>query len=186
MNDVLAVRGIQPGGDLLRDVDRFSEWNRSSADSLRQGFSVDQLEDQRRDPVLFLDAINCGDVRMIDGGQRARFAIESRESIVIGLKPLRQNLDGDVTTELGIAGCGTPRPSRLRPASRGRDKTLTLSQSLRSRLLSLLKIPYSGPRSLSDSCSAVMQLAELMGNGAEPGDPCDRLAVVRGWLVRSI
>ena len=25
MNDVLAVRGIQPGGDLLRDVDRFSD-----------------------------------------------------------------------------------------------------------------------------------------------------------------
>jgi hypothetical protein len=37
---------------------------------------------------------------MIDGRQRSRFAIEPRESIGIGLKSLRQDLDGDVASEL--------------------------------------------------------------------------------------
>ena len=36
------------------------------------------------------------------------------------------------------------------------------------------------------SSSAVMRLAELMGNPAEPEDPCDGLAVVRSRLVRSL
>ena len=103
MNDVFTVRGIEPGGKLFRDLDRVTEWNRSTPQPICEGLALDELEDQRRDAVLLLDAINRGDVRMIDGGQRSRFAIESRKSIAIGLKSLRQNFDGDVSTELRIA-----------------------------------------------------------------------------------
>ena len=103
MNDIFTVRGIEPGGNLLRDLDRVTEWNRSAPQPICQRLSLDEFEDQRRDAVPLLDSINRGDVRMINCRQRSRFAIESRESVKIGLEWLRQYFDGDFAPELRIA-----------------------------------------------------------------------------------
>ena len=47
--------------------------------------------------------MNLRDVRMIERGQRLRFAREAGESIMIGGERVRQDLQGDVAIELRVA-----------------------------------------------------------------------------------
>ena len=47
---------------------------------------------------------DLGDVRVIEGGQRLGFAHEAIEAVGVVLERGRENLDGDLALQLGIAG----------------------------------------------------------------------------------
>jgi len=64
----------------------------------------DEFHDQRADAAGFLEAVNVGDVRVIQRGERLRFACEAREPVGVRRKQLRQHLDGHVAIQSGIAG----------------------------------------------------------------------------------
>ncbi len=55
------------------------------------------------DVTLILEAVDCGDVRMIERREHLRFAAEPRQAIRIDREDLRQHLQRDVATELRIA-----------------------------------------------------------------------------------
>ena len=47
--------------------------------------------------------MNRGDVRMVEGGQQLRFALEARNALRIAAERVGKDLDRDVAPELGVA-----------------------------------------------------------------------------------
>ena len=111
MDDGLLVGGVQRVGDLSRDGQRLANRKRAAVQPIGERFALHELEDQRPDRGLpgsrrrvdLLDAMNGADMRMIERGQDARLALEAREAIRIGREQCRQQLDGDVSIEPGVA-----------------------------------------------------------------------------------
>ena len=55
-------------------------------------------------PSRLLDRIDRDDVRVVEGGDGARFALKAREPLGIARQFGRQHLQRDVAPELGVAG----------------------------------------------------------------------------------
>ena len=53
-------------------------------------------------PPAFFEAVDRGDVRMIQGGEHFRFALEARQPIGVGGERGRQDLDRDLALELRV------------------------------------------------------------------------------------
>ena len=53
-------------------------------------------------PALF-EAVDCGDVGMIQRGEHLGFALEPCQAVGVVRERLRQDLDRDVTIQLGVA-----------------------------------------------------------------------------------
>ena len=56
-----------------------------------------------RDAAAVLEAVDLRDVRMIQRGERLRFALEARQAVGVGRERLGQDLDRDVAIELRVA-----------------------------------------------------------------------------------
>jgi hypothetical protein len=72
--------------DLPRDRQRLVEWHRAARESLRQILARDQLHRQEIDwqAVIerrHLEAVDVGDVGMIEGGEEPGFAFEAGDAI---------------------------------------------------------------------------------------------------------
>ena len=66
--------------------------------------AVDELEHERRSAARrFLEAVDRGDVRMIQRGEDLRLALEPRERDRDRRRRLRQDLHRDVAAELRVA-----------------------------------------------------------------------------------
>ena len=105
MNDALLVRGFERLGNLPRDRQRVVERNRSLERCARRASAVDELHARARCmPSRFLEAVDRGDVRMIQRREHLRFALEPREPIRIGRERLRQDLERDVAIQPRVAG----------------------------------------------------------------------------------
>ena len=104
MDDPALVRGFERVGDLRRDGQRFVEWNRPLRDPVRQGRPLDQLHHQRGLAVSAFKAVDGRDVRMIQRGEDFRFALEPRQSLAIGRHSVGEDLDGDLSLEIGVGG----------------------------------------------------------------------------------
>ena len=55
-----------------------------------------------RDPAAFLDAVDVGDIRMIQRRQRLRFTLESREPLGVVGEGVGQDLERDVALQPGV------------------------------------------------------------------------------------
>jgi hypothetical protein len=67
---------------------------------LRQILTVDEFHHEGGHGLAFFQAVDRGDVRMIEGGQHFRFAPKTRELIGIGRERRRQDLDRDLRLSL--------------------------------------------------------------------------------------
>jgi hypothetical protein len=67
MHDALLVCRFERIGDLRGDGDGFVDGQRSTGDASGEGRPVDELHHQRVAAGDLLEAVNDGDVRMIDG-----------------------------------------------------------------------------------------------------------------------
>ncbi len=52
--------------------------------------------------VGFLQPVDGGDVRMVQGGEHFRFALKARQPIGVSRERRRQDLDGDLTLQLRV------------------------------------------------------------------------------------
>jgi hypothetical protein len=95
MDDALLVRRFQTRGNLPRDGDGFFERQRT----LEVG-ALHQFHHQR----ALLDAIDGGNVGMIQSGQHLGFALEPRHVLGVIGERRGQHFDGDVAIELAVAG----------------------------------------------------------------------------------
>ena len=103
VDDPLLVRRLQRLRDLLRDRQRVVEGDLSARDPLRQVLALDQLHDQGTDAARFLQAVNVGDVGVIQRRQGLRFACEPSQPFGVPRKRVGQDLQRHVTIELRVA-----------------------------------------------------------------------------------
>ena len=119
MDDALLVRRLERLGDLPRDcerlVDRHRPAPRRSARSSPSTSSIDEKCAVARRDVL--EAVDGGDVRVVERGEQLRLALEAGQPLGVAANAVGQHLDGDVATELGVRARGNTSP--MPPAPRG-------------------------------------------------------------------
>ena len=76
---------------------RLVERHRAARDALRQIVALDEFHHERGHAPAFFEAVDGGDVRMIQRREHFRFALKAREPIGIGRERGRQDLDRDLT-----------------------------------------------------------------------------------------
>ena len=80
-----------------------------------------QLQDEEARVAGFLEAVDRGDVRVVERREELRFAVEARQPLRVGGEGLGQDLERDVAAELRVA-----RPVDLTHAPRA-DEATTLN-----------------------------------------------------------
>ncbi len=103
MNDALIVCLLESFGDLSGDLDGLIRGH-ALLNQLLQSRAVDELHDEEALVVCFLEAVDRGNVRMIQRCQNFGLALEPRQTLWILCNRLGKHFDGHVTPELGVLG----------------------------------------------------------------------------------
>jgi hypothetical protein len=103
VDDAAIVRSFDRAGNLQRDLQSGLDAQRSSVQPIRERLAVDELEHQHLAAVVVFDAVNRGDVRMINSRNDGRFPLEPCDSPGVGREIGRQCLQRDVAFQLRIA-----------------------------------------------------------------------------------
>ena len=78
----------------------------------------DPLHDEEADAAGFLDRVQGHDAGVVQRGDRSGFLLEAGEAVSIAREVGRQDLDGDVAAEAGVAGeVDLPHASRAELAA---------------------------------------------------------------------
>ena len=88
------------------------------ADALGQRLAGNQFHDQVMHAAGLFEAVDRGDVGMIQRRQHVRFALKAGQAFGIMRKRCGKNFDGHVAPELGVVRLDTLRPCRPRRAGR--------------------------------------------------------------------
>ena len=83
MNHPGFVRRLQRLGDLSRNRQRVFDWHRAVRDAVSEGGTLDQLQNQRPRPLGFLDAVDGGNVGVVEAGEDLRLPREPGEPVWI-------------------------------------------------------------------------------------------------------
>ena len=129
MNNPLLVRGFEGFSDLTRDGHRLVDRQRSTCDPVRERRPVDQFQHERlpaaqrcpcRPSTLvgaLFDAVDGGDVGVIECREHLGFACESCQPLRIECESFGQYLQRDIASEFRVAARYTspipPAPRRL-------------------------------------------------------------------------
>ena len=84
MDDSLLMRSFEGVGDLLRDRQRLIDRNRPLRDPICQRRPLDEFHHQRDCAGAPFQAVDVGDVRMIQRREDFRFALEPRHTFSVG------------------------------------------------------------------------------------------------------
>ena len=104
MDDALLVRRFERLGNLLRDRKGLIERDRTSSNALREIVSLDQFHHEGGHAPALFEAVDGGDVWVVQRGEGLRFPLEAREPIGVVRERLGQDLDRDVSIQLRVAG----------------------------------------------------------------------------------
>ena len=99
MDDAGVMRGSERVGDLPGDRDRVVEREPAVREPIGQRRTFDELEDERFDALVALDAIERGDVGVIERREHLGLALEASQPIAIVGQGGRQHLDRHVAAE---------------------------------------------------------------------------------------
>ena len=103
MHDPALVGGAQCLGDLPGDRQRLLDLQWTARDPRGQRLALDQLEHERVRALALFEAVDGRDLRMIQGRQELRFALEPGEVRRVGSQAVAEDLDRDAAVELGVA-----------------------------------------------------------------------------------
>jgi hypothetical protein len=103
VDDALFVRRFERVGDLPRDGQRVGNRHRPLCDPLRERVALDQFHHERVRLAAVLEAVDVGDVGMVEGGQHLGLAPEPPEALRIVAERRRQDLERDVPVQFGVA-----------------------------------------------------------------------------------
>ena len=104
MDDAAFVGVFEGFADLFGDWQRFGDGDRSGFDTVRKSWAFDQFHDQGVRGAGVFEAIDGGNVGMVEGGEQGSFATEAGQALGIGGDSRRQNFQGDLATEFAVAG----------------------------------------------------------------------------------
>ena len=102
VDDPLLVGRFERLRNLPRDRQRLVERDRPARDALRQIVALDQFHHEGRDAPALFEAVDAGDVGMVQRREHFRFALETREPIVVSGERWRQDLDRDLAFQPGV------------------------------------------------------------------------------------
>jgi len=91
-----------PGAKAADNVGGEPPRNRAARDALREIVALDEFHDERGGARTFFKPVDGGDVRMIERGEHFRFALKAREPIGISRERGWQDLNRDLTFQLGV------------------------------------------------------------------------------------
>jgi len=98
------VGGFERAGDLQRQAQGLFQRQMPAVQPLGERVALHQLQHQETRPAGLFEAVDAGDVRMVERRQRAGLALESGEPVGIRCELGRQRLDGHVASQPGVAG----------------------------------------------------------------------------------
>ena len=104
MDDTFLVCSFKGLSNLLRNVQRLFKRNRTFLDSFRQRRPFDQLQHQTVDAVSLFQALEGGDVGMVERSQDLCFPLESGHALCVVGEDRRQDLESNFTTEFRVSG----------------------------------------------------------------------------------
>jgi len=104
MRDALAVRFLERVGDRDSDFQRFVERERPAPDPIRERLAFQVLHHEEVDVALLADVVQRADVRVIQRGDRLRFALEPVAPLRIVGEMRRQHFDRDRAVQSRV-GC---------------------------------------------------------------------------------
>src|SRR5215471_20155101 len=104
MDDSFLVRRFERISDLLSDLQRVLDSDRSTLEALFQRFAFDQFHNEEMPTVGLFQAMQRCNVRMIQGSKHPRFPLESGNALRIASKLFGKNLDGNQPSKLCIGG----------------------------------------------------------------------------------
>src|SRR5262249_40918711 len=113
MDDSLFVRGFEGVSDLPADGQRIVERDGTLSDAIRQRRALDQLHHQPVNETGVFDAVDVGDVRVIERREHLRLAAKPRKAVRVRCHSFREYLDGHVPIQLRVA-----RPVHLAHSAR--------------------------------------------------------------------
>jgi hypothetical protein len=99
VDDAFFVGGFEGGGDLAGCIERFLFRQRAT-----DGFALDELHDQRGAFGGFFEAVDLGDVGVVQRGEDFGFAGEAGEAFGVAGELGWEELDGYFAIESGVAG----------------------------------------------------------------------------------
>ena len=102
VDDSLVMRRRQCAGHCRPDARHLIERQAAPVDQGVQRLARDQLHRQEVRVAVLFDRVNGDDVRVVQRGQRARFAPEPLDAIGVGGHVRGKDLEGDVAPERGI------------------------------------------------------------------------------------
>ena len=103
MDDPPRVSRLQGRGDLAADLEGFPDPGALAFQELAKGLSRDELHDEEPDPVLLLELVERGDVRVVQRREEPGLALEARQPARVARDGVRQDLDGDPPPEASVA-----------------------------------------------------------------------------------
>ena len=90
------VRGLQRLRDLLGDRQRLIQRDRTLRDPVCQRRTLYQLQHQRPRPLGLLNAVDGGDVGVVEAGEDLRLPCEPGEAVRIGCERVGEDLQRDL------------------------------------------------------------------------------------------
>jgi len=103
MHDALFVRGFERLGDLSRDGQRLVDRDGALDNAICESRPVDELHHQRDNAIAFLEAVQDGDVGMVQRGEYFGFALKSCEPFRVGGERVWQHLQRDLTFQRRVS-----------------------------------------------------------------------------------
>ena len=103
VHDAAFVRLLERRGHVAAKRGDLLFRQRATGNELRQRVARDELHDQEVEPVAAVEIVNRGDVRVIQPGQRLRFASEPAPCRLVGQHARWQYFEGDVAIEVLVA-----------------------------------------------------------------------------------
>ena len=104
VDDAARVGRLEGVGDLGSEVEKGVQGQRSGAEAIAQGLAVEQLHRDEGPALMLVHVVDRADVRMLEGGGSAGFALQALESLSVLGELIRQELQGDAAAELEVLG----------------------------------------------------------------------------------
>jgi hypothetical protein len=105
VDDALAVSGIERVGELDGDFEDTIQGERPALQDGGQALAFEQLHGDERRTAVLVDLMNRADIRVIQCGSGASFAIEALERDGILRKFFGDEFQGDAAAKFGVLGC---------------------------------------------------------------------------------
>ena len=104
MDDSSGVSGIERVGDFDAQFEQRLELERLATDAVLQSCAIEIFHGDEVAAFVAADFVDRADIRMIQSGGRARFALKSLERVRIARGFFRQEFQRDEAAERGVLG----------------------------------------------------------------------------------